>query len=427
MTDSDEHQAFHLRTAHDLVRRYAEAKHAPPDLAQILAWHFRHGGAPAEAATWSLQAAEGLVTQADFGGAQHWCERSLELLNQVSEPERGPTLLRAYVLALLVLEFGGQHREVLDYAKRLLRLAQSEQNPAAQVRALIAAGHAQRELRRLSAAEAELLRAQELASRYTLIDMDAEILLQLSKVYQMQGRHLQALQQLELARAEQEQRNDQTQLARVLTAIGDMYRILGAAREAVRFYKRAFMIELRSGSILGQAILYDKLSLSYMAQEQLGEALDSQRESLRLRTGLNDIVGQARSYTVLGTIYSKLGNYGEALGAYEQSRTLEERTQNRRGLAIALSNLADTAQAVGDTERAAACYAEALDLARYDNDQVALARLTSSIGNLHYQTGDVAGARNAWAESLAIRERLGHSDEVFDLQNRMANGLPPRK
>jgi tetratricopeptide (TPR) repeat protein len=420
----DDNITFHRNTADELTRRYPAGGNEPAELAQVLAWHYQQAAAYLEAAEWSLEAAERLATQMDFGGAQRWCERALEHLSHVEEQARARQLMRAYALALAVLEFGGQHREVLDYAKRLLRLAQHEHNPSAQIRAHIASGRAHRELRRLSAAEADLLRARELVARYGIIDGDSEISLHLSKVYQMQGRHLQALQQLELARLEQEQRNDQTQLARVFTAIGDVYRILGASREALRFYKRAFVMELRAGSLLGQAILHDKLSLTYLAHKELGEALQAQHESLHMREQLNDIVGRARSHMVLGTIYSQLGKYDAALAEYEQSRMLEEQTQNRRGLAVALSNLADTAQAVGDMARAESCYNEALDLARFDNDQVALARLSRRIGDLKYTLGDVDAARAFWQDALSIRERLGHSEEVFNLRERLENGLP---
>jgi tetratricopeptide (TPR) repeat protein len=426
MSSNDDNISFHQRTADELARRYGEATSPPAELAQVLAWHLQQADDFAASAEWALQAAEGLVTQLDFAGAQRWCERALELLNRVPEGQHNRALIRAYALAVMVLEFGGQHREVLDYAKRLQRLAQAEHNAPAQVRAYVALGRAQRELRRLSAAEADLLKARELAARYNLFEADAEIFLHLSKVYQMQGRHLEALQQLELALVEQEQRNDQTQLARILTAIGDVYRILDASREALRFYKRAFVIELRAGSLLGHAILYDKLSLTYLARGETGEALQSQQESLRLRVQLNDIVGQARSHMVLGGIYSQLGQYDDALVEYEQSRQLEARTQNRRGLAIALCNLGDTARAVGDLARAEACYNEALELARYDNDQVALARLSRRIGDLKYSSGDLHAARAAWNEALAIRERLGHSEEVFELRGRLEHG-PPKK
>jgi tetratricopeptide (TPR) repeat protein len=421
---SDDDVQFHHSTAAELLRRYTGRDEPPAELSQVLAWHYRQAHAYAEAADWSLATAEALATQMDFGGAQRWCERALEDLVHVEERTRAQPLMRAYALAIAVLEFGGQYRAVLDYSRRLLRLAQAEQHADAQIRAFIASGRAHRELRRLSAAEADLLRARELATRYNSIDSDTEVWLHLSKVYQMQGRHLQALQQLELARLEQEQRNDQTQLARVFTAIGDVYRILGASREALRFYKRAFIMELRSGSLLGQAILYDKLSLTYLARKELGEALQAQHESLRLREQLNDVVGRARSHMVLGTIYSQLGQYDAALKEYEQSRMLEEQTQNRRGLAVALSNLADMAQTVGDAERADACYSEALELARFDNDQVALARLNRRMGDLKYTRGDAEAARQFWHAALAIRERLGHSEEVFMLRERLEFGLP---
>jgi hypothetical protein len=54
--------------------------------------------------------------------------------------------------------------------------------------------------------------------------------LHLAKVRQLQGRHLEALQELQLAREEHETGDDKLKLARVLTSIGDVYRVLGSSR-----------------------------------------------------------------------------------------------------------------------------------------------------------------------------------------------------
>ena len=176
------------------------------------------------------------MTRLDFSSARRWAERTLTLIERLDRAERQRYDLRAYALALAVLEFGGQYREGLDYARRMLSVAQARGNREATARAYLAIGRMQRELSQLSSAEVVLQQARTLAAEDELSELEAEVRLHLAKVHQLQGRHLEALQELQLAQEEHEQNDDRLRLARVFSSIGDIYRVLGSAREATIFY-----------------------------------------------------------------------------------------------------------------------------------------------------------------------------------------------
>ncbi|HEX9442372.1 MAG TPA: tetratricopeptide repeat protein, partial [Roseiflexaceae bacterium] len=328
MTDSI--TDFHRRAAEALAAYYAASERSPEDWREIEAWHWEQAGAFSEAADAALSVAEMRVARLDFTAARQWAERTLALIERLNPAERRSYELRAYALALVVLEFGGQYREGLDYARRMLRVAQEHDNVEAEARAHLAVGRMQRELTQLTIAEAALQQARMLAERNELYELEAEVRVHLAKVHQLQGRHLEALQELQLAQEEQEQHDDRVKMARVFTGIGDIYRVLGSGREALTFYTRALSLEQGRGSRLGQAILKDKLALAFLEQNRLEEALDEEQESLRLRESLGDIVGQARSSSVLGRIMNRLGQHEQALTYHERSRELEEQTQNPR-------------------------------------------------------------------------------------------------
>jgi tetratricopeptide (TPR) repeat protein len=418
--------AFHRRVAEQIAAYYAASERAPEGWREAMAWHWEQAGALAEASDAALEIAEARVTRLDFAAARQWAERTLTLIERLGQAERRAYELRAYALALAVLEFGGQYREGLDYARRLLRVAQERQNLEAEARAHLAIGRMQRELTQLTIAEAALQQSRMLAERGELYELEAEVRVHLAKVHQLQGRHLEALQELQLAQEEQEQHDDRVKLARVFTGIGDIYRVLGAGREALTFYTRALSLEQGRGSRLGQAILKDKLALAFLEQGRLEEALDKEQESLRLRESLSDIVGQARSCSVIGRIMYRLGRYEQALTYHERSRELEEQTQNPRGQGIALVHLGDTARALRRYDQARQHYQRGLALTRRDNDQIGLARTLERMGDLCFEEGQHAEANQHWSEALKIREALGHSDESNALRERIRIGLPRR-
>jgi tetratricopeptide (TPR) repeat protein len=417
--------AFHRETAQRMAELYGASDSAPEGWRETLAWHWERAGAFPEAADAALEVAESRVTQLDFAEARIWAERVLSLLDRLDGAARHTYELRAYALTMAVLEFAGQYREGLGYARLLLRLAEERRVPEMRARAHLAIGRLQREVGQLAAGEAELLRSLSIAEQAEHEELVSEARLQLAKVHQLQGRHLEALQQLQIAQ-DALPADDLGRLARVCTGLGDVYRVLGAGREALRFYNRALKLEMSGGNPLGQAMLYEKLGLAQLDASNLGEALACLHESLQLRAGLDDRVGQARANSILGLIQSRLGDHAAALEHFAQARAFEERLQNRRGMAIALTNSGDAARASGDAARAAQSYGEALALAREANDQVAVARLRQRQGDLLYSQGNPVEARDAWGEALSIRRALGHSEEAIALENRLASGLPGR-
>lgn len=423
---TDDISTFHRQTAERLAARYATDERAPEGWRETAAWHWEQAGAQPEAADAMLEVAEARVARLDFTAARQWIERTLDLIERIEPAERRIYELRAYALAIVVLEFGGQYREGLDYARRMLRVAQARHNREAAARAHLAIGRMQRELRQLTIAEATLQKARMLAERDELGELEVEVRLHLAKVHQMQGRHLEAFQELQLAQEEQELHDDRFKLARVFTVIGDNYRVLGASREALTFYTRALSLEQGRGSPLGQAILKDKSALALLDQEKLPEALAAEEESLRMREGLNDIVGQARSHTVLGMIMSRMGRHDQAQAYFERARDLEEQTQNQRGQGIALLHLGDAARALHNYDQAREHYLRALALGRRDNDQIALARTLERLGDLSFDEDQREGANSHWVEALKIREALHHSEEAGILRERIRSGLPRR-
>src|SRR5262249_7747354 len=154
---------FHRRVAEELIARYGANQQAPQDWHETLAWHWEQAGAYAEAAEATLKIAEARMTRLDFASARRWVERALMLIERVDPAQSKNYDLRAFALAMTVLEFGGQFREGLDYARRMLTIAQARDNPEATIRGYLAVGRMQRELGQLATAEVVLQQARTLA------------------------------------------------------------------------------------------------------------------------------------------------------------------------------------------------------------------------------------------------------------------------
>lgn len=111
-------QAFHHRTAEELVALYANRDQAPDGWRETLAWHWEQAGAYGEAVDAALEITEMRVSELAFTEVLRWVERVLALLDRLSTLARQAYGMHAYSLVMMVLEFGGQYREALGYAQR---------------------------------------------------------------------------------------------------------------------------------------------------------------------------------------------------------------------------------------------------------------------------------------------------------------------
>jgi tetratricopeptide (TPR) repeat protein len=415
--------SFHKQTAEHLQAFYGEQEDAPQGWLEALMWHWEQAGKYGEALNVALAGAERYIAELNFTEARRWIERSFALLDRLPDADRLSYGFgyeaRYYALIIAVLEFEGQFREALGYAQLFLRLAEIHGNIEAQGRSYVTIGRVHRELGQLVIAESDLMRALKLAERHQMPELEWEARFHLAKVHQLQGRHLEALQQLDLAHRGATEAGADERLARVCTGIGDVYRVLGSGHDALRFYHQALKTEIASSNRLGQAMLYEKLGLSHVELAEFYEAQECMQESLRLRKELGDNLGQARAHSIMGTIQSRLKDYTRALEHYEKARELEAGLQNRRGQTIALTNLGDVARETSNYEQALVYFQEALTLTKGIGDQVGMTRIYERMGDVAVLKGNAQEAREFWGQALHIRDDMGHYDEAQELRERL--------
>lgn len=413
-------RTFHQTTARELRALYAGHERPPEGWQGVVMWHCEQAGDYGEAMSMALERAQTHLEELEFAEARRWIDHGLKLLDRLSYAERSACEMRAYALTVAVLEFEGKFREALGYAQLILRLAELDRNAEAQGRGYLTLGRVHRELGQLEFAESDLVQALKLAERHQMRELELEARFHLAKVHQLQGRHLEAFQQLDLTQKGLLTSGGEDRLARVYTGIGDIYRVLGSGEEALQLYHRALKVEIGTKNRLGQAMLYEKLALSHLEMNELYEAIECINEALRLRTDLDDKLGQARSHSILGTIQHHLHDYRLAQEHYEQARAIEAGLQNRRGLTISLSNLGDVARATRNYEQARAYYEEALKLSRGIGDQLGIARIHERLGDVYAEVGGMEVAREHWSQALQIRDEMGHYDESQALRERIA-------
>lgn len=164
-----------------------------------------------------------------------------------------------------------------------------------------------------------------------------------------------------------------------------------APRDAAELERRA-MILLREGYQLRDEGGAGSLRASLAKTEQA--------YALYLRTGNKTYQGLA----LLGMARAAfdLGEMGKALTSYHELLRLYEAGANRYGAAVTLASTGDVYEVLGERERALASYRKADALLGADTERREKARVLYKIGRLEEQLRDRAAAAASYQQALAV-------------------------
>ncbi|HLF97171.1 MAG TPA: CHAT domain-containing protein [Methylococcaceae bacterium] len=206
--------------------------------------------------------------------------------------------------------------------------AEGEVDPIQQLESLYDAGHY---------AEALTL-AQQLEERFRKQKGGlARVRWYSGRVYQVLGNYRLALDKLRWAL--------DNGIPRAAFELGQAYYRLGEHARAEQYLKQAY--QTVRGDQGTESLVLNQLSLCYLAQNRLDDAIEAQRQSYHILKHIEDRHGQAQALLQLGRIYQAQGNHAAAFSEFEQARLLARQLDDPQLASDALLYLADSARLSG--------------------------------------------------------------------------------
>jgi len=319
-------------------------------IAEDLAHHFREAGELEKAAGYSFQAARRAQAAYANESALLWCNRTLEMLNQLGS-DQAPQFqsLRVAALASLgkVLAMLGQYDESLAHYASARALLEAETLSVDQARQL---ADLCRQTAQVYERQSEYSLAFEwLEKGLRYLDQDkptiekAWLYLLEAGVHDSQGKRDQAIdwcqRSLDIA-SQVKTREGQQVVGRVLYLLGWICTRRGDSRYAVQLCRESVSVHQQIDDLAGQANAYNLLGVAYDEQGDWEQASEAYHKGLTIQQEIGDIDGQSTSANNLANIYLDRGEWNQAASLYEQSRAMWEHIGVPLGEAITLSNLA---------------------------------------------------------------------------------------
>jgi len=202
--------------------------------------------------------------------------------------------------------------------------------------------------------------------------------------------------------------------ARLLSAIGKVYRNLGLYEEAGPPLRKA--LDLRRGrnadDALAVASSQIELADLYILLANYGEAESLLQDAMAVleRRADGDRLGLAQSLSELASVHRRQGRYGEAKPLYERARDIRIATlgPDDPQVADSVNSLAILAWNEGDYVTAEALYKQAVAVweGNFGENHADVAKGLNNLGLLYHQLGRVAEAETNYRRAIAIYEKV---------------------
>jgi tetratricopeptide (TPR) repeat protein/predicted amidohydrolase len=164
-------------------------------------------------------------------------------------------------------------------------------------------------------------------------------------------------------------------------------------------------LQARKGQLLSQ------LGVIYWYKGDIDQAMESHKESLRIREGLGDKEGVSVAYNNLGLVFWTKGELDVATEYYMKSMAIYQEMNDESGLSRVLNNLANISSSKGDLDQALSYHQQSLEIKERLASKHDIATSLINIGVIHRFKGNLDKATEYYNKSLAIQENLSIGPE----------------
>jgi len=201
---------------------------------------------------------------------------------------------------------------------------------------------------------------------------------------------------------------DKRDLAVLLLDIGRIYRLQGDVDQALAYYGKSLKILEELDEKPGIAILQTNIGVAYKTQGDYEQALEWFQKSLQRYEELKVRTGVARSLNNIGSTYLLQGRHEQALEPLLKSLGLREEIKDRVGISLTLNNLARLYQDQGRYAEMLKVSRRSASLAEEFNAHEELWNAQYLIGIALQALGQPAEARRSFLAAIGGIESIRH-------------------
>jgi tetratricopeptide (TPR) repeat protein len=180
--------------------------------------------------------------------------------------------------------------------------------------------------------------------------------------------------------------NDLKGIAKAYSAYGDIYANNNDFDNSIKYYQKAYELELRVKNPGGAAYNLNSIGFLYFNQNNIDIAIEYFNKAL-LAAKSKSVVDEANALNSLGTAFRRKGENGKAKEYYAQALSVIKETNEDKTLAKTYQNLGLVNFESGEYETAIKMYLQAEKLRDKIGDLKGQGIALNNIGNVYYSWG----------------------------------------
>ena len=253
-----------------------------------------------------------------------------------------------------------------------------------------------------------LYAAVEYASANKRAGIAAEISASVHGFLRRYGKFHQAIMFHDAALANARNVGDRLAEASALTDLGDMQRLSGYYRAAVKTLRRSIELYESLGERRGQANALNELAAAHYLSDNHPAAADELTRALQVYRDLGDELGEAHTLNHLGAMYHLVANYPAAVESQTRALRMYGELGYQLGEANANNELGLVQYLTGDYRAAVTSLLRGLELSRALVYRTGEADALITLGAVRLAAGDLEEATASLSSALARSKNLGY-------------------
>ncbi len=239
--------------------------------------------------------------------------------------------------------------------------------------------------------------------------LEGEVLFNIGRYYDALGETRKGLSFVEKSAVLLRQIGERQREGVALNSVGVMNYNLGEIQKALDIYNQVLALRRELGDRRGEAYTLINLGFSYSESDRR-KAVEFYEQALKIAVEIKDLRAQSLVTNNLASVWHDWGEYQKAFDAYRESLAFYRQNGDKYGEAIQLNNLASLYRDLGDFENALKFIGEAAAIYQTGGFRREEASTLSSTGAIYSAMGDNAKALELLQKALEIHRSLENKE-----------------
>lgn len=209
-------------------------------------------------------------------------------------------------------------------------------------------------------------------------------------------------------KSKEEERERKKKKIEVLLGLEHIARITGEIDNALQYNRQLLRLTRELGDDRRRAEIHRNIGWIMREKNDWDESLENYEKSYKISEKLNDVHGISESLVLIGEVHWAKGELNKSVDYFQKAISIAERFGDAKVLAMAYMNLGLVSRHIGELSSALVHYEKSLSFLSNIGDAHEMARVYNNMGHVYWDKGEHEKAIENFERCISIAQRTGN-------------------